>query len=509
MKTRTNDLLRKCGKHSLLLFSFLTAAVFLGICSKSSPLYPMNDWVDVQCFLTMGKGLLNGLVPYVDLYEQKGPVLYFIYAIVALLCGENMLGQYLLEVITFGLFLYYSAKIAEIYLGNSKYRYPIIIILAAVIPTTRAFSHGGSVEQMCLFLFAYGLYSVLRACHENRPLTFREALVNGIFAGAALWIKFTMLGFYLGLCLFVLIWYLGWVRDFKKLLAAIGQFLLGMGIVSGVVFLYFLIAGGLKELFTCYFYNNIFLYSSESDTSMLRQIYQSFKNAMKINTVFPKLIGIGAIWLLIRIRKSPRDLMAVGLTFAGLAAGTYLGKGYVYYGLVLAAYSVFGLIGIALLLRKIRVSALLHRVTGGDRIVCGVVITAILLVSGTLAYRNCSNTYLMSYEKEQLPQYQFAEIISETEDATLLNFGFLDGGFYYASDTLPTCPFFCTFNINAPGMWDTQYEYIEEGKVDYVITRRYQLEQYHVDSSKYELVDTAELYFEGVNFTYYLYRLME
>ena len=108
-----------------------------------------------------------------------------------------------------------------------------------------------------------------------------------------------------------------------------------------------------------------------------------------------------------------------------------------------------------------------------------------------------------------MPQYKFAQIINETEDAILLNFGFLDGGFYYAADVLPTCPFFCTFNINAPGMWDTQYEYVEEGKVDYVITRSRKLEKYHLDDSKYELVSTADMMFEGYNFRYYLYRLKE
>ena len=60
-------------KHSFLLYCFALAALFLLIGSKSSPLYPMNDWVDVNCFFTMGKSLLAGKVPYVDLYEQKGP----------------------------------------------------------------------------------------------------------------------------------------------------------------------------------------------------------------------------------------------------------------------------------------------------------------------------------------------------------------------------------------------------------------------------------------------------
>ncbi len=493
----------------LLLFSFLTATVFLGLCSKSSPLYPMNDWVDVHCFLTLGKGMLHGMVPYVDLYEQKGPVLYFVYAIVALFSQKSMFGQFLLEIITFGLFLYYSAKIAEIYLGKSRYLYAIILILAAVIPTTAAFSHGGSVEQSCLFLFAYGLYTVLKACHENRGLTFHEAFVNGLFAGAALWIKYTMLGFYIGLALFVLIWYLGWVRNFKKLLATIGQFLLGAAAVSAVVFAYFLIVGGLEELFTCYFYNNLFLYKEESEFSKAELIYTYFSYAMETNLVFPRFLLAGVFFLVAQVYKAPRDLMAGVLTFLGLTITTYLGKGYVYYSLVLSAFSVFGLVGIARLLQLLRVSKGLLWLTAGSKAVNGTLIGLFFVLSMLYANNHCQNKYLMHYEKADLPQYQFAEIINETGDASILNFGFLDGGFYYAADTLPTCPFFCTFNINAPGMWDTQYDYINNGKVDFIITRDYLLENYPVNSFKFELVSTATFYFEGTDYPYYLYRLKE
>lgn len=493
-------------KKCLLIYSFLIAAVILLFCSKSSPLYPMNDWVDVHCFLTLGKGLLHGLVPYVDLYEQKGPLLYFIYAYVALFSQKSMLGQYLLEITTFGLFLYFSAKLAEIYLGRSKLIYPSIAVLAAVVATTRSFQHGGSVEQMCLFLFVYGLYSVTKACHEQRPLTFREALTNGIFAGAALWIKYTMLGFYLGLCLFVLIWYIGWVRDWKKLLSVIGVFLLGIASVTIIVLTYFFLAGGINAMFTCYFYNNIFLYPSESDIPKLTQIWNSFSYAMEYNKIFPIFLYIGLGWLILRVHKIGRDLLAAALTFTGLVIGTYMGQGYVYYGLVLSAFTVYGLIAVAWILQKLKTETFFTKFIDKDPAINKILIATFVILCALWSFNNSDNTYLIQYEKDDLPQYQFANIIKETEDATLLNFGFLDGGFYYAADVLPNCPYFCYFNINAPEMWEMQYQYIRERKVNYIVTRYYRLEQY-LQTSDYELVDTAEFSFEGINFPYYLYRL--
>ena len=69
MKTLTGSSKKKNAK--LFLLALFVAAAFLAICSKSSPLYPFNDWGDINCFFTVGKSMMQGLVPYRDLYEQK------------------------------------------------------------------------------------------------------------------------------------------------------------------------------------------------------------------------------------------------------------------------------------------------------------------------------------------------------------------------------------------------------------------------------------------------------
>ena len=60
----------------VLLYCLMVAAVCLAICSKSSFLYPINDWTDANAYFSCGKGMLNGRVMYRDLYEHKGPLLY-------------------------------------------------------------------------------------------------------------------------------------------------------------------------------------------------------------------------------------------------------------------------------------------------------------------------------------------------------------------------------------------------------------------------------------------------
>lgn len=498
-----------------LCFCFLISAVYLLIASKSSPLYPMNDWVDVNCFFTMGKSMLDGLVPYVDLYEQKGPVLYFIYAILALISRDSFFAVYLLEVITYGLFLYFSGKIARLYLGEGILSWFLVAIEGGLILITRAFAHGGSVEEICLFISAYGLYVVLKALKEGRTLTFREGFLCGIFAAILLWIKYTMLGLYLGLAIFIILWYLGWGHGFKALWHTIGAFFAGLGAVTAVVFVYFLLNGALDDLFTVYFYNNIFLYAKEPETSRLQVIYDCLKSTLDLNKAYTLLLVPGILWALVKGAKDIRVPIMLVMTFLGLSLGTYWGGwGISYYGLVFAVYTIFGLIAIGeILLMYLPEKPAKKKKQKQQEDALSPVLLSLCLASTVLLMTNLCltqgrNVYLMDVEKEDMPQYQFAEIINQVEDATLINHGFLDGGFYFAADVTPTCRFFCILNVQAPDMWSSQRSQIAGGQVDFVVTRDKPLTDYQVDSSLYTLVDESQLYFEGKTRTYYLYQLV-
>ncbi len=259
--------------YKRMLFALLASVCFLAICSKSSFLYPMNDWVDVNCFFTVGRAMTHGQVLYVDLYEQKGPLLYFVYGFLSLLSENSFFPIYLLEVLCFSIFLYYSGKCADLYLDGDAAGYGIMLALAAVIPVSNAFSHGGGVEEMSLCMLAYSLYSVLQAVSEKRTLNFRESLLIGVYAAVALWVKFPICGFYLGLAMFVLVWYLADKRPARLLLATIGQFFLGMAAVSAVVFGYFLYHSAVPELLEVYFYNNLFVYGKIDSKTILRLGY--------------------------------------------------------------------------------------------------------------------------------------------------------------------------------------------------------------------------------------------
>ena len=123
----------------LFLYSLVVSGIFLLLLSKCSPLYLFNDWVDVHCFFTVGKSMLDGLIPYRDIYEQKGPILYFLFAAAAAISRTSFLGVYLLETLSFSLFLFFSGKCVQLYLGDSRAVYGILLIFAPLVMISTAF----------------------------------------------------------------------------------------------------------------------------------------------------------------------------------------------------------------------------------------------------------------------------------------------------------------------------------------------------------------------------------
>lgn len=482
----------------IVLYTLLIATLLITICSKSSFLYPINDWADANCLFTTGKAMINGKVLYQDIYEQKGPLLYFIHGVACLISDKSFFGIYLVEIICFSIFLFLAGACFRLYVKNTGLTLISISVLAFLILISRAFGQGDSAEEICLAPLMYGLYSVLSAVRERRLLRRMEVLVNGIGAAFVLWIKYTMLGFYIGLIIFVLLWYF-MEKSYLELGKVVIYFSIGAGIASAPILVYFVFNNAIPDLYEVYFYNNMFLYSYDLEQNRIITIIYSFRDNLQNNLGFVGCAIVGIIWMAM---KEWKESFSILFSFLGLTFFVYYGgRAFVYYGLIFAIYSIFGLafIGNEILVNKKKI--IYYSV---QMLTLFLIMLNIVLCVGSYLLSN--NTYLMQFDKAELPQYKFATYIKD--DASLLNYGFLDGGFYLAADIIPEEKYFCTLNIHLEEMVTSQNECVEQGRTDFIVTRDTPLENYEIDSSKYELVEQMPFYWEGteVQQTYYLYK---
>ena len=435
-------------------------------------------------------------MPYLDLYEQKGPVLYLFFAAAALISGDSFLGVFLLEVVCFGLFLYESVRIAALFVRR---RQELLFLLPPVVALgigiSPAFSHGSSAEELFLPAVALFLRLSLTALGERRPLTRRECFACGLLTGLALWTKYTFCGVYAGGAAALLVWYLA-TGNGKRLWKPVAFGLLGLLTVTLPLLLWFWLRGALPSLWEAYFVNNLTAYASGTGVR-----HDPPLTALMNNWMWSLPAALGSLWLVLRARRNWGQALFVLAAAAALGAFTYAnGRTYPYYALILSAFCGLGWAAVLWLLEKV----FSGEATKRGLAVGAAASLALLAGCGAAAYGLSSNVYLMQYEKKDMPQYRFAQIIQQAEDPSLLNLGFLDGGFYLASGVEPDSRFFCTFNLSLREQDREHDALLKDGAVQFVVVRGKKS-----PGKNYVRVDQCSFPFEGRNWTYTLYKRID
>lgn len=445
------------GRRALVCL--LLAAGALLLCSKSSPLFAFNDWMDANIFFTMGKSMFGGRVLYRDVFDHKGPVLYLLYGLGWLLDHTGFTGVWLLETAAFALFLFFSLGSASL-LARRPLGAAWAAVPAAVIAASRAFSHGGSAEEFLLPFLAAALYSLLKALEREKPVPLGAVCLQGALAGCALWLKYTVLGFYLAWAAVLAVRYLrrGWGRALAQ---SCGAYLGGMGLATAPWVAYFAAHGALGDWFTVYFYDNLFLYSGGGGpAALIQHLWWAVRDALP----GALLVLLFLVWAAARRRGA---CLPVCLLAAGLAATSLMGGYLVYYGLVLAVFVPLGLAPLAGLTAGVRLPGLCRSAAPWAAVLAGL----------AFCWFASPNRPLRGRPAGSLPQLRFAARITASADASLLNYGTLDGGFYTAAGVLPPARYFCVTNMPLEGQWEEQNALMEQGATAWAVALVGDLEQ--------------------------------
>lgn len=490
----------------LTLCCLLAAGLLIGLCSRSSPLYPINDWNDTNCFFTVGKAMFNGRVVYRDIYEQKGVLLYFLYGLAWLVSHRSFFGAYLLETLCFAVFLRTAAETAR-RLGVLRGFALLLPCLAAVLCSSFGFFLGGSAEEIAL-PFLYPALHVFLTSGEDGVPTPRRALLLGFLAGCVLWIKYTLLGLYFGYALYLLV-LLTLRRDFKTLGRMVGCFFAGIALATLPWVLYFAVNGALGDWFGVYFLANLKYYSFDTleEYSRLSFLTREIGNAILWNGRTSLLIALGAAAFLLSRRRWPRKLGLL-LIYACATLLPYIGGSACdYYAFAYAPMAAPGALALAWLLERG-----LERLPAWNatlrRVCAALLCLAVLAGSGVFAWRHSINSFFAAYAFEDLWFSRFAADIAASEDQSLLNYGSLDSGLYTVTGYVPQTRFFCTLNLKMPEMWEEIDGYIRDRRTKFVVTRG---EPTELVLAYYEIIDSAGgvNQFEDRSVDYYLLQRKE
>lgn len=470
-------------KSSDYLFIIAVAVLTITIVSKCSFLYPFNNWTDSNIFFTVGKSALDGKVVYKDIFEHKGPFIYLLHTLASIISYDSFLGIYFFEIISCFLFLLLSYKI--ICLFSDKGSLYLIPILSCVVYTSSSFVSGDSAEEFCLPLITYAFYLGIKSLVYSKDISPFESLMIGVTSGIVLWCKFTMLGFYLG---FIIVPSIIYIKE-GRLPSLIRTFLfILIGVILSTIpfFIYFGLNNAISELLDVYFVKNITIYGNIPSSNPFFQILSNyiyglieFVSNEKIGAI---LILIGLVWFTSQASKYISSYTILCFIFSTIFL--YIGgTPYIYYKFILSSFMIFAFILFNNCVKKTDKQNYIRFVS------LPICVAGCFLLSKNVDY--------MKYKINDLPQYQIKNIVmsSNLENPTLLNYGFLDSGFYTTCGIVPNEKYFCQFNIPLQEIHFSQARCIEELKVDFVVSQVKQSFKHYIFIGEFSEPDNSASYF--------------
>ena len=476
MRSRELDAKGKLTKQELAIL-IISATVTITVVSACSPLFPFNPWDDANCFFTLGRGIIHGLVPYRDLYEQKGPLLYFIYALAALISEKSFIGAWIAECMIASLFAVFSWKTLKLFTEPPKFAISVMPLFLGLTYSTRLFNFGGNAEELCFPLLTIAFYFGLKAIVKGTSLPSKtEALICGVILGALFWIKYTFIGFMIGFCLYILIVAIR-QKEFKMLWSLVWRFLAGFVILSAPILIYFVANNALSCLWEAYFYNNMFLYHASvgkttlSNIPVIKNIYIPLYALVVMSVKYPKfgvmlLLSVLSLFFINKeYRKKTVFLFAI--TFVLSMGFVFTKNSFIYYYIYLEAY-FFCLI----LVPAVKALNFITKYFKQNPGFMKGIVSGFLIVVYFVTLLLSKNTYLLFEKKEFLAQFRYAETINQVPDARILTYDVMDSGFYTAAGILPSNRFFCFLNIESsyPAILEEQNRLIEAGYFDFIVT---------------------------------------
>ena len=310
-------------------------AVVAGILIMISPAFPWNGGVemtDSSVFLTVGRQMQDGAVPYVDTFDHKGPLMYIINSLGVMI--NQTKGIFIFEFLAMFFTLWYMFKIFRLKNSNVWFSGIMTVLLLTPFINLYFFDAGNLTEQYALPFITYALYVFLKYFLEGRVSSAKVFWV-GVGLACVLMLRINMVGVWFILGLAVLVRSL-FKKEFKELWRYIRWLIIGSLCVLIPIAIWLLASGAFGAFIDVYIKFNL-AYTDVAQQGVLSTIvYFTTKDIVVV-------LALCLTGYLILAKKDNRFLgivYAITYVFCILAA-CMSGRIYPHYGMVLVPLAVF------------------------------------------------------------------------------------------------------------------------------------------------------------------------
>lgn len=242
---------------------------------------------DSGVFLYMGQQILNGNIPYRDVWDHKGPVLYYVNALGLILGRGSEWGVLFLEFLS----LFSAISLGYLVMSRAFGKIPAFFASMLFLFGWFYLSWGGNaVEEYGLPLTFATLY--LFSVFINSGFKLIYVFAMGVIFSISFLLKPNNVGMQLSVMLLIFLSYVSY-RRIDDLIRIICAFVLGFFVITIPVLLYFQWNNALTDLI-----DQVFRYNSIYSKTTLRHQIHSFLSG--INILWPSglIITSSVAWII-------------------------------------------------------------------------------------------------------------------------------------------------------------------------------------------------------------------
>ncbi len=322
------------SKHILInkLCPFIICFIISSLLAINLNLSPFNNatpGTDSSVFLYIGKAIYNGAIPYKELFDHKGILLYFIEYFGYLIGFGNQVGVWIVELINLYITTLIFFKIATLFSESRIVCYLSSYIVLHLSSITFFIGEGGNLtEEYALPWISISLYIVIKFFITKEYKRWNIILL-GISFTVVFFLRVNMVGLWGALIIAVSVYLLKSKRvsDFFKCSLL---FLAGCLLVIVPIILYLVLTDSLKYMIDYYFIFNLSYTGSHSRKGIIFFFFDCLTYA-----------GISSFFivysLLINYKNKALWVNFITLLFAYVSAAIS-GRSYAHYGIILIPF---------------------------------------------------------------------------------------------------------------------------------------------------------------------------
>lgn len=446
------------NKTNLTAYMLITAYTFIILfwLSTNSYTHDLFDRVDSACFFMCGKSWMNGMTPYDDFADSKGPLLWLIYGIGYLISNNSYVGVFWIEFLFYVFTFIICFKLASLFLDKDKSIIAVMLLSFAVFH--KKLHYETRAEDFCQLFIALGLYITFYISKFSKSISFSKIIkysfILGLSFGALLMIKYNIAVMF-GIFMLATLIYTRRSDIFKVIFAMA----LGTLAIVGPFFIYFIINGNLQDMLREYVFNTYDTVSPPLLDMLKYYVKEEIGGVVMFKrrhiTIFCMLVLFSTLLFSFKYRQYKFMPFIFSMWFLLITIRNSIHQ---YYYNILPLFTLFGIVFILsyFKFKKIRFYYLAA---------FGVINAFILIYPYNRVYKRIN---FFTNETDRIGYYELSEIIATVPNPKLL-VGYERGLGLNAVTTLPACRYWVRQNGATQAMIDDRDQCILNKEADFIL----------------------------------------